>query len=63
MHQLKIAFVDDNYFVSEREKTVEKITKILKIHTQFHKATVGRVQFDKTLFLVGNGREKMVSLK
>ena len=55
VHQLAIAFVDDNDFASDGKKALAKMTKTLNKYAQLYEATAGRVQFDKTHFLVGNG--------
>ena len=36
---------------------------ILKRHTQLYEATAGRVKFEKLIFSVGDGREKMGNFK
>ena len=60
VQQLEITVVDDNYFSCDG-RNCEKMAKKLKRHTQLYEATPAGVQFDKTYFLVGNGREKMVN--
>jgi len=43
VHQLAVAFVDDNDFTSEGEKVVEKMTEILHHYTRLCEATAGSV--------------------
>ena len=52
-----MSFIDDSYFASDRKKVVAKMTKIPNKHAHLYEATVGRVKFDKTIFLVKNGWE------
>ena len=48
--KLATSFVDENDFVADREKDVEKMTTILTRHTTLHEATLGCVKCDKTYF-------------
>ena len=50
MQLLAVAFVDDNDFISEGEKVVEKMTEILHHYTRLYEATTGSVQYDKTYY-------------
>ena len=55
VQKLAIVFVDDNYFASYGKKLIDKMTIMLNKHARLYEATAGRVQFEKTNFIVGNG--------